>query len=623
MALASVTYSGNGTSGPFSLPFPYIAREHIHAYVDEVEVPLSFLTNSTVSIPSEPGVGTSVKLKRSTPKTEPLVDWAGTANLTEENLDLQALQVLYAMQETIDLAAETGASSAQGFATLASTKANDAAASAEDASESADEATAQAGIATTQAGLSTVQAGVAATQAGIETTQAGIASEAVTALLAVGRQHQVGDIKFHTVAAVPPGWRRIKRDPQAILKTAAPELNAKYAAEGYPYGSTSTHFYIPGGAGLFLRPWDDTSTHDPDAATRLGHDGTPGAGNVLGSRQASENKQHSHGITQTPHSHSYLVRNQHVTAGSDNGVFPQTWRQDQSSGTGGANANITINDAGGAESRPANIAFPLIILVNPSEAGAAHSPFGLPYTFDAGTADADPGTGEMRLNHATPASATFLYVSKTGANEADFAPVWSLADSIDAATRAILTIMHAGAPSNCVIARVTGAVTDAGTYLKVPVEVVTTGGALADDAPLCLQISLASTVAGPKGDQGDPGVHGEQGDPGAAATITIGTITTVAPGDPATVTNVGTSSAAVFDFEIPRGNDGGSSGLPPFGGSGRGPNRQRNRGRCGVGRPSAHCRWYDDGAAYRRQFPGTDLHACRAGHRPDDSGCGA
>jgi hypothetical protein len=40
---------------------------------------------------------------------------------------------------------------------------------------------------------------------------------------------------------------------------------------------------------------------------------------------------------------------------------------------------------------------------------------------------------------------------------------------------------------------------------------------------------------------------------GAAATIAVGTVTTVAPGESATVTNVGTDEEAIFDFEIPQG----------------------------------------------------------------------
>lgn len=36
------------------------------------------------------------------------------------------------------------------------------------------------------------------------------------------------------------------------------------------------------------------------------------------------------------HSHSYTVRGSHATAGSDNGIFPQTWRVDAGANTGGA-----------------------------------------------------------------------------------------------------------------------------------------------------------------------------------------------------------------------------------------------------------------------------------------------
>lgn len=50
---------------------------------------------------------------------------------------------------------------------------------------------------------------------------------------------------------------------------------------------------------------------------------------------------------------------------------------------------------------------------------------------------------------------------------------------------------------------------------------------------------------------------------GEAATIEVGTVTTLPAGSPATVTNVGTSGAAVFDFAIPEGGAGtpGDDGL--------------------------------------------------------------
>jgi hypothetical protein len=43
------------------------------------------------------------------------------------------------------------------------------------------------------------------------------------------------------------------------------------------------------------------------------------------------------------------------------------------------------------------------------------------------------------------------------------------------------------------------------------------------------------------------------GQDGAAATVSVGDVTTGAAGSPAVVTNSGTASAAILDFELPRG----------------------------------------------------------------------
>lgn len=51
-------------------------------------------------------------------------------------------------------------------------------------------------------------------------------------------------------------------------------------------------------------------------------------------------------------------------------------------------------------------------------------------------------------------------------------------------------------------------------------------------------------------------ITGPAGPQGPAGTITIGDVTTVGPSDPAAVTNVGTSTNAVLDFDIPKGDKG-------------------------------------------------------------------
>ena len=66
---------------------------------------------------------------------------------------------------------------------------------------------------------------------------------------------------------------------------------------------------------------------------------------------------------------------------------------------------------------------------------------------------------------------------------------------------------------------------------------------------------------GPTGPTGPRGPEGEDGAAGTAASVQVGTVTTGAPGSQASVTNSGTSQAAVLNFTIPRGADG-AGGAP-------------------------------------------------------------
>lgn len=61
---------------------------------------------------------------------------------------------------------------------------------------------------------------------------------------------------------------------------------------------------------------------------------------------------------------------------------------------------------------------------------------------------------------------------------------------------------------------------------------------------------------GPTGPAGADGAEGPQGPAGTAATIAVGTVTASDPGSTPTVTNSGTTSAAVFNFVLPRGAQG-------------------------------------------------------------------
>lgn len=64
-----------------------------------------------------------------------------------------------------------------------------------------------------------------------------------------------------------------------------------------------------------------------------------------------------------------------------------------------------------------------------------------------------------------------------------------------------------------------------------------------------------------KGDTGETGATGPKGDKGDSGTLSVGSVTTLPPGSSATVTNVGTPSTAVLNFELPTGPQG--QGIQP------------------------------------------------------------
>ena len=73
---------------------------------------------------------------------------------------------------------------------------------------------------------------------------------------------------------------------------------------------------------------------------------------------------------------------------------------------------------------------------------------------------------------------------------------------------------------------------------------------------------------GAAGATGPTGLTGPTGPTGAAATITVGSVTTAQPGTQATVTNTGTPEAAVLDFAIPQGATGAAGAAGATGATG-------------------------------------------------------
>ncbi len=101
-----VQYTGDGAQGLFSIPFPYLDREHIQVRVADVlktvGVDYSFISDSQIAFVTPPAYGTRVDIRRSTSRSVRLVDYENGSKLTEALLDRDSLQGFYLAQEAYD-----------------------------------------------------------------------------------------------------------------------------------------------------------------------------------------------------------------------------------------------------------------------------------------------------------------------------------------------------------------------------------------------------------------------------------------------------------------------------------------------------------------------------------------
>lgn len=144
------------------------------------------------------------------------------------------------------------------------------------------------------------------------------------------------------------------------------------------------------------------------------------------------------------------------------------------------------------------------------------------YAWDAGTADADPGNGEVRANNSTLSSTTELYLSTADADGADVAAIIGLFDDSTSATKGILRLAHRTDTTKWATFTVSGSVVSAVGYRKVTVAYVAGSGALSAADP----VVIGFTQTGGKGDAGDAGTAASETVAGVAEIATQAEVNT-------------------------------------------------------------------------------------------------
>jgi hypothetical protein len=106
---------------------------------------------------------------------------------------------------------------------------------------------------------------------------------------------------------------------------------------------------------------------------------------------------------------------------------------------------------------------------------------GVKFAFESTTTDTDQGVGKVWLNHATPSSATVLYVDDVEAGSVSvnaWVDTWD--DVSNAVARGYIYIASYGTTNAILVYKVTGAVTSASTYSKIACTHVLTVGTISD-----------------------------------------------------------------------------------------------------------------------------------------------
>ena len=123
MAYAYTIYSAGSSQTDYTISWPYIKEEHVKVYVNFVDTSFTFHNATTARLASAPASGTRVEVRRITPPSAVLVDYADGSTLTASDLDTSNLQHLYIAQELDDnIKKGVSISTSTGLPTLGSKK---------------------------------------------------------------------------------------------------------------------------------------------------------------------------------------------------------------------------------------------------------------------------------------------------------------------------------------------------------------------------------------------------------------------------------------------------------------------------------------------------------------------
>lgn len=156
----------------------------------------------------------------------------------------------------------------------------------------------------------------------------------------------VGMIAAFGMQTLPADCSWIECDGSSLVCADYQDL---FAAIGYAFGGAGLNFNLPDLRGRFLRGWNHTNGHDPDASARTG-------GDVVGSTQADVIKKHNHPVGDQDSGVSGIGSHPNTQGWNMPASIYNTYTQDFVVTGDTLSPSAFANVPQGTETRPANVA---------------------------------------------------------------------------------------------------------------------------------------------------------------------------------------------------------------------------------------------------------------------------
>ena len=100
--ITEVTYTGDGNNLKYAIPFEYLARSHVHLYIDGTETTnFVWIDTYRIELITAPATGTAVTIKRITPYDDTYITWQDGSIILADDLNAANMQNLFITQENL------------------------------------------------------------------------------------------------------------------------------------------------------------------------------------------------------------------------------------------------------------------------------------------------------------------------------------------------------------------------------------------------------------------------------------------------------------------------------------------------------------------------------------------